>query len=137
MMMTSTAPSLPHHASKLHNIQLQRAADQAGVGGQLLCDTELVCGDGRLLCHAAMLAAASPAWRHLLAAAWPGTPDTLVTVLLPDLDTGTVAALLELLYTGTSPAVETSHHAEAALMVAGLLLPGVQLSVTRNTCHEG
>ena len=136
MMMTSTAPSLPHHASKLHNIQLQRAADQAGVGGQLLCDTELVCGDGRLLCHAAMLAAASPAWRHLLAAAWPGTPDTLVTVLLPDLGTGTVAALLELLYTGTSPAVETSHHAEAALMEAGLLLPGVQLSVTRNTCHD-
>ena len=62
--------------------------------------------------------------------------DTLVTVLLPDLDTGTVAALLELLYTGTSPTLETSNHAEAALLVSGLLLPGVQLSVTRNTCHD-
>jgi len=133
--------SVPHHAYKLGQIRQQLDHEQqnhnphqkggdvpVSVGGGL-CDVELVCMDGSLVCHSTMLAAASNMWRQILESlkSQLGILE-LVTVLLPDMPCILVSGVLGLLYSGNMERTSTSE-LDQTIKLISQIFPDLNLAV--------
>jgi len=126
--------SVPHHTYKLVQIrqQLKQEQQHQHHGGTVdppgLCDLLLVCSDGTLVCHSAMLAAASNMWRQILPSVKSELGLELVTVLLPDTTCTLMSGVLSLLYTGKLDQTPDTL-LDQTIKVVSQVLPDLSLSV--------
>ena len=125
-----------HHRMKLANILHQRRQDQDKKSDDSLlhhCDCVLVCQDGHLVCHSAMLAAASSLWTKIIPSVQTQLGLEQLVILLPDFSTSEMESMLEILYSGeTIP--ESTRDLENNVILAKQMFPGLELTV--DTCNN-
>jgi len=121
--------TIPHHAYQLSQIrhqQLQHQLQGDVVNRPGLCDVVLVCSDGTLVCHSAMLAAASTMWRQMLSPIRSELGMDLLTVLMPDTTCSLVSGTLSLLYTGR---LDQNSQLDQTIKLVSQMLPDLNLVV--------